>query len=173
MSGCCGVSAKHGFRSSTRLPLAEVRLRCCLLRPSLNNAPLFAVLNRFSSDQYSIDDLLPFSANILLATVVRDASDSAFAHYLLLTQFGLLGTAAVLIYSTPLLSLCFLPLGVLYYLVQVRLQRWWLPWVFCLVDLTSCLPCSGCIVPQAGRSSVLTALAALLCMPISVSPLLV
>jgi ATP-binding cassette subfamily C (CFTR/MRP) protein 10 len=58
-------------------------------------------VNRFSSDQYSIDDSLPFIANILLATLV-----------------GILGTLVVLCYSTPLIIVVYLPIGALYYWVQ-------------------------------------------------------
>ncbi|KAK3562319.1 hypothetical protein QTP86_033307 [Hemibagrus guttatus] len=66
-----------------------------------DTTPLGRVLNRFSSDIYSIDDSLPFVLNILLANV-----------------FGLLGMLVVMSYGLPWVLLPLIPLGVLYYQTQ-------------------------------------------------------
>ncbi|XP_016381591.1 multidrug resistance-associated protein 7-like isoform X2 [Sinocyclocheilus rhinocerous] len=63
--------------------------------------PLGRILNRFSSDIYSVDDSLPFVLNILLANV-----------------FGLLGMLVVMSYGMPWVLLPLLPLGVLYFQTQ-------------------------------------------------------
>uniref|UniRef100_A0A671NWY3 Multidrug resistance-associated protein 7-like n=1 Tax=Sinocyclocheilus anshuiensis TaxID=1608454 RepID=A0A671NWY3_9TELE len=66
-----------------------------------DTTPLGRILNRFSSDIYSVDDSLPFVLNILLANV-----------------FGLLGMLLVMCYGLPWVLLPLLPLGVLYYQTQ-------------------------------------------------------
>ncbi|XP_062869541.1 ATP-binding cassette sub-family C member 10 [Trichomycterus rosablanca] len=66
-----------------------------------DTTPLGRLLNRFSSDIYSIDDSLPFVLNILLANV-----------------FGLLGMLVVMSYGLPWVLLPLVPLGVLYYQTQ-------------------------------------------------------
>jgi ATP-binding cassette subfamily C (CFTR/MRP) protein 10 len=68
--------------------------------------PIGRIVNRFSSDIYSIDDSLPFIMNILLAQV-----------------YGLLGTLAVTCYGLPWFSLLLLPLAVLYYYIQRFYRR--------------------------------------------------
>ncbi|KAJ8001994.1 hypothetical protein DPEC_G00175190 [Dallia pectoralis] len=66
-----------------------------------DTTPLGRVLNRFSSDLYSVDDTLPFVLNILLANVV-----------------GLLGTLVVMAYGLPWVLVPVLPLGLLYHRAQ-------------------------------------------------------
>ncbi|XP_072516288.1 ATP-binding cassette sub-family C member 10 [Salminus brasiliensis] len=66
-----------------------------------DTTPLGRILNRFSSDIYTIDDSLPFVLNILLANV-----------------FGLLGMLVVMSYGLPWVLLPLVPLGVLYYQTQ-------------------------------------------------------
>lgn len=63
--------------------------------------PLGRILNRFSSDLYSVDDSLPFILNILLANV-----------------FGLLGMLVVMSYGLPWVLVPLLPLALLYYQTQ-------------------------------------------------------
>ncbi|XP_074543333.1 ATP-binding cassette sub-family C member 10 [Halichoeres trimaculatus] len=66
-----------------------------------DTTPMGRVLNRFSSDLYSVDDSLPFILNILLANV-----------------FGLLGMLVVISYGLPWVLVPLLPLALLYYLTQ-------------------------------------------------------
>lgn len=64
-------------------------------------SPLGRILNRFSSDTYTIDDSLPFIMNILLAQF-----------------FGLLGTVIITIYGLPWLVLVLAPLVPVYHWLQ-------------------------------------------------------
>uniref|UniRef100_A0A4W6DUG8 ATP-binding cassette sub-family C member 10 n=1 Tax=Lates calcarifer TaxID=8187 RepID=A0A4W6DUG8_LATCA len=66
-----------------------------------DTTPLGRILNRFSSDVYSVDDSLPFILNILLANV-----------------FGLLGMLVVMSYGLPWVLLPLLPLALLYHRTQ-------------------------------------------------------
>lgn len=67
--------------------------------------PMGRIINRFSSDLYSIDDSLPFILNIFLAQL-----------------FGILGTVVVICYGLPWFTLLLLPLGAVYYKIQVKVQ---------------------------------------------------
>ncbi|XP_054634835.1 ATP-binding cassette sub-family C member 10 [Dunckerocampus dactyliophorus] len=67
-----------------------------------DTTPLGRILNRFSSDLYSVDDSLPFILNILLANV-----------------FGLLGMLVMMTYGLPWLLLALLPLALLYHRTQL------------------------------------------------------
>ncbi len=62
-------------------------------------------MNRFSSDLYAIDDSLPFIMNILLAQF-----------------YGVLGTIAITIYGLPWFAIVLIPLGVVYYYIQVAIN---------------------------------------------------
>lgn len=66
-----------------------------------NLHPLGRILNRFSSDTYTIDDSLPFIANILLAQ-----------------SFALLGSIVVTAYSLPWIFLLLAPLAPIYHWAQ-------------------------------------------------------
>ncbi|XP_042231259.1 ATP-binding cassette sub-family C member 10-like [Homarus americanus] len=66
-----------------------------------DNNPLGRILNRFSSDLYTVDDSLPFQMNIFFAQV-----------------FGLLGSVVVTIYGMPWILLLYIPLAFVYYTVQ-------------------------------------------------------
>ncbi|XP_034544576.1 multidrug resistance-associated protein 7 [Notolabrus celidotus] len=66
-----------------------------------DTTPMGRVLNRFSSDLYSVDDSLPFILNILLANV-----------------FGLLGMLVMICYGLPWVLVPLLPLALLYYQTQ-------------------------------------------------------
>ncbi|XP_034950577.1 multidrug resistance-associated protein 7 [Chelonus insularis] len=63
--------------------------------------PLGRILNRFSSDTYTVDDSLPFISNILLAQV-----------------FGLLGTIIITAYGLPWIFLILAPLVPIYHWIQ-------------------------------------------------------
>ncbi|KAJ8284525.1 hypothetical protein COCON_G00033750 [Conger conger] len=66
-----------------------------------DTTPFGCIVNRFSSDLYSIDDTLPFILNIFLANI-----------------FSLLGMLVVISYGLPWILLMLLPLGGLYYYIQ-------------------------------------------------------
>ncbi|XP_038567664.1 multidrug resistance-associated protein 7 isoform X1 [Micropterus salmoides] len=66
-----------------------------------DTTPMGRVLNRFSSDLYSVDDSLPFILNILLANV-----------------FSLLGMLVVISYGLPWVLVPLLPLALLYHRTQ-------------------------------------------------------
>lgn len=68
--------------------------------------PIGRIVNRFSSDVYTIDDSLPFILNILLAQL-----------------FGVLGTIAVTCYGLPWFALALVPLGIIYYFIQRYYRR--------------------------------------------------
>jgi ATP-binding cassette subfamily C (CFTR/MRP) protein 10 len=65
--------------------------------------PSGRILNRFSSDTWSVDDSLPFIMNILLANI-----------------FSLLGTLVLSCYGLPKFLLVLVPLAIFYYFIQVR-----------------------------------------------------
>ena len=67
--------------------------------------PMGRIINRFSSDLYSIDDSLPFILNIFLAQL-----------------FGILGTVVVICFGLPWFTLLLLPLGAVYHKIQVKVQ---------------------------------------------------
>lgn len=64
--------------------------------------PVGRILNRFSSDVFSVDDTLPFILNIFLAQT-----------------FSLLGVIVVCCYGLPYIALLIAPLTVIYYFIQV------------------------------------------------------
>ncbi|XP_076174317.1 ATP-binding cassette sub-family C member 10 isoform X2 [Ptiloglossa arizonensis] len=65
--------------------------------------PFGRIINRFSSDTYTIDDTLPFIANILFAQL-----------------FGLLATVVVTIYGLPWILLVLAPLVPIYHWIQTH-----------------------------------------------------
>ncbi|KAL3266128.1 hypothetical protein HHI36_010314 [Cryptolaemus montrouzieri] len=64
-------------------------------------SPVGRILNRFSSDTYTVDDSLPFIMNILLAQF-----------------FGLLGTMVITIYGLPWICIVLVPLIPVYHWLQ-------------------------------------------------------
>ncbi|KAI5642716.1 ABC transporter transmembrane region domain-containing protein [Phthorimaea operculella] len=65
--------------------------------------PTGRIINRFSSDTYTVDDSLPFILNILLAQC-----------------FSLVGAIAVTVYGLPWVMVAILPLVIIYYRLQRR-----------------------------------------------------
>ncbi|CAG4948573.1 unnamed protein product [Colias eurytheme] len=65
--------------------------------------PTGRIINRFSSDTYTVDDSLPFILNIFLAQV-----------------FALIGAIAVTIYGLPWLFVGIIPMSIIYYRLQGR-----------------------------------------------------
>ncbi|XP_041468071.1 ATP-binding cassette sub-family C member 10-like [Lytechinus variegatus] len=63
--------------------------------------PVGRIINRFSSDVFTIDFGLPFILNILLAQV-----------------FSFLGTVVITCYGLPWFTLCLIPIGIMYYFIQ-------------------------------------------------------
>lgn len=68
--------------------------------------PLGRILNRFSSDTYTIDDSLPFILNILLAQLA-----------------GLIGSIAISLYAMPWLTLLVVPMCPVYLSLQNRYRH--------------------------------------------------
>lgn len=66
-----------------------------------DTTPMGRVLNRFSSDLYTVDDSLPFNLNILLASL-----------------FNLLGMLIVISYGLPWVLVLLAPLSLFYYRTQ-------------------------------------------------------
>uniref|UniRef100_A0A4W5RNL0 ATP-binding cassette, sub-family C (CFTR/MRP), member 10 n=1 Tax=Hucho hucho TaxID=62062 RepID=A0A4W5RNL0_9TELE len=93
--------AYGGIRAAT---VVHNRLLDTVLKATVtffDTTPLGRILNRFSSDLYSVDDTLPFFLNILLANI-----------------FGLLGMLVVMSYGLPWFLVSLLPLGLLYHCTQ-------------------------------------------------------
>ncbi|XP_058055743.1 ATP-binding cassette sub-family C member 10 [Anopheles bellator] len=68
--------------------------------------PLGRILNRFSSDVYTVDDTLPFILNILLAQF-----------------FGLMGALFISLYAMPWLALLIIPLVPIYLTLQTKYRH--------------------------------------------------
>ena len=92
---CGGLKAAQHMHSR----LVDVILKAKMI--FFDATPMGRVLNRFSSDVYTIDDQLPFMLNIFLAQL-----------------FGLFGTIIVTCVGIPWISLLLLPLGFIYFNLQ-------------------------------------------------------
>ena len=68
-----------------------------------DNTPTGRILNRFSSDLYTVDDSLPFILNILLAQI-----------------FGVVGPILVCVYAVPWITLLLVPLAFILFDIQQR-----------------------------------------------------
>lgn len=93
--------------------VAANRLHKKLLKSILNAplsyfdvTPIGRIINRFSSDTFSVDDALPFIMNIFFAQA-----------------FGVLGTIVITCYGIPWVALVLVPLGGIYYVTQNYYRR--------------------------------------------------
>jgi len=86
--------------------LIHKRLLVNILRLPMSffdTTPSGRILNRFSKDIYTIDELIPRSMNFFVSTA-----------------FTVLNTIFVISFATPFFMIVILPLAILYFLVQVR-----------------------------------------------------
>ena len=86
--------------------LIHTRLLVNILRLPMSffdTTPSGRILNRFSKDIYTIDEIVPRSVSMFLGTF-----------------FAVLSTIFVISFATPLFMVVILPLAVFYILVQVR-----------------------------------------------------
>ena len=68
-----------------------------------DTTPSGRILNRFSKDIYTIDELIPRSVNFFMST-----------------SFTVISTVFVISFATPMFMVVILPLAIIYLLVQVR-----------------------------------------------------
>uniref|UniRef100_H2YA71 ABC-type xenobiotic transporter n=1 Tax=Ciona savignyi TaxID=51511 RepID=H2YA71_CIOSA len=93
--------AYGGIRAATRM---HVKLLASIMKAPISffdATPLGRIINRFSSDLYTIDDFLPFMLNIFLAQIT-----------------AVLGTIIITCYGLPWFAVLLLPLAVCYYYIQ-------------------------------------------------------
>ncbi|CAF3670190.1 unnamed protein product [Rotaria socialis] len=95
-----GIAAARKLHKS----LLNSLLKCSI--SFLDATPSGRILNRFSSDTWSVDDSLPFIMNILLANM-----------------FSLLGTLVLSCYGLPKFLIVLVPLAIFYYFIQ-NYYRW-------------------------------------------------
>nr|AIN44105.1 multidrug resistance-associated protein 5-like protein [Laodelphax striatellus] len=93
--------ALGGLTAASKLHNALLNTIICAQSTFFDVTPTGRILNRLSSDTYTIDDSLPFIANIFLAQI-----------------FGLIGTVIVTVYGLPWLTLLLLPLIPIYLWIQ-------------------------------------------------------
>ncbi|XP_035433428.2 uncharacterized protein LOC118264894 isoform X1 [Spodoptera frugiperda] len=97
--------AYGGVKAATRIHKVLLKVIIKAKVKFFDITPLGRIVNRFSSDTYTVDDSLPFILNILLAQT-----------------FSLIGAVAVTLYGLPWLVVCVVPLTFVYYRLQ-RLYR--------------------------------------------------
>jgi len=97
--------------------------------------PVGRILNRFSSDVFSVDDTLPFILNIFLAQA-----------------FSLLGVVVICCYGLPYIALLIAPLTVLYYFIQVSCCC--MSYLLTSVDTVRCHMMSSMTVRFMPQSSI-------------------
>ncbi|CAF3836416.1 unnamed protein product, partial [Rotaria magnacalcarata] len=95
-----GIAAARKLHKS----LLNSLLKCSI--SFFDATPSGRILNRFSSDTWSVDDSLPFIMNILLANM-----------------FSLLGTLVLSCYGLPKFLIVLVPLAIFYYFIQ-NYYRW-------------------------------------------------
>ena len=86
--------------------LIHKRLLVNILRLPMSffdTTPSGRILNRFSKDIYTIDELIPRSVNFFVST-----------------SFTVISTIFVISFATPYFMVVIIPLAILYFLVQVR-----------------------------------------------------
>ncbi|CAF3420107.1 unnamed protein product [Rotaria sp. Silwood1] len=95
-----GIEAARKLHKS----LLNSLLQCSI--SFFDTTPSGRILNRFSSDTWSVDDSLPFIMNVLLANI-----------------FSLLGTLVLCCYGLPKFLIVLVPLAIFYYFIQ-NYYRW-------------------------------------------------
>lgn len=113
--GALGISqALFVLFSSFSLAMASIfasrtlhnRMLANILRSPMSffdTTPLGRILNRFSKDIYLIDEVVPRSMRMFIWTLLN-----------------VLSTIIVIVIATPIFAVVIVPLGILYFLVQVR-----------------------------------------------------
>ncbi|KAI8422275.1 hypothetical protein MSG28_006161 [Choristoneura fumiferana] len=97
--------AYGGVQAATRIHKILLKVVTKAKVKFFDVTPTGRILNRFSSDTYTVDDSLPFIMNIFLAQI-----------------FGLIGAVTVVIYGLPWLLVGVVPITFIYYRLQ-RLYR--------------------------------------------------
>ncbi|KAH9632341.1 hypothetical protein HF086_010266 [Spodoptera exigua] len=95
--------AYGGVKAATRIHKVLLKVIIKAKVKFFDITPLGRIVNRFSSDTYTVDDSLPFILNILLAQT-----------------FSLIGAVAVTLYGLPWLVAGVVPLSFVYYRLQRR-----------------------------------------------------
>jgi len=107
---CSAFALAEGIlRSATLLHTSILKSGLRAPMSFFDSTPIGRIINRFSKDIDVVDSQLPRSL-----------------HSWVVCALSVMGTIAVICYSTPMFLIIILPMGVLYYLVQVQLPTIWL-----------------------------------------------
>jgi len=111
---CSAFALAEGIVSSATLLHTSI-LKSGLRAPMsfFDSTPIGRIINRFSKDIDVVDSSLPRSL-----------------HSWVVCALSVLGTVAVICYSTPLFLIVIFPMSIIYYLVQVQFATVWFVPVF-------------------------------------------
>ena len=86
-----------------------------------DTTPLGRILNRFSKDIYTIDETIPSSLRYIWTKLFGCLVIVSLLPYrmFLMTLFSVISTILVIVITTPIFLVVILPLGVIYFLIQV------------------------------------------------------